>query len=118
MLCEECHQSEATVHRTEWVQGVGMVSHRDLCSQCDAKKAALEFKDERCKYCGRRPNQGDAGHFLCSSCGEELARFTSRKLADLGNMPPNKMTPEQFTALGNEADEHMRKWASKKRPKQ
>src|SRR5262249_28165871 len=86
MLCDNCHQREATCHIDDLREGV-VVRRRDLCRECyeasspEAMEHEEELSDGRCKYCGAPAEVGwgtvirgpdgtvdNASNFVCEEC--------------------------------------------------
>src|SRR5437773_2903461 len=78
MLCESCHQREATCHVT-WIIG-DVRQKRDLCPECfeasspDAGRLACAQRDAMCEYCGGQPCAGDTDFFAMVT-GVQKLRF-------------------------------------------
>lgn len=132
MLCEKCHEREATCHSTTVTDGVA--SSIALCDECLASLAGpaeREFfaaaKNARCCYCGGvacgggmdSPDISPGGQqqmkFLCLRCMDEFGRFMQRQTERL---PQNDLPTEEqlvaIRALLGDADRHMRQWVSER----
>ena len=134
MLCEICHQREATCHLNTIKDGE--VTSRDLCDECfatsnpsQAHELATALK-AGCRYCGGEPFS-ESGHslsglsgirnlsFMCKACAEEYFRFLRQKMPGFGS---DTLTEEQAATLAKydraeiftEAEEHMKKWVAER----
>ena len=125
MLCDNCHQREATCHLCEIVGDV--IKTKDLCSQCheasspEAREFAAAQRDARCEYCGGEPWAGGTDalalatgiqrlKFMCMPCSMEHNRYVQERL----QQDAFRLSPEEQLAwlrkLDKEVDEHMRHW--------
>src|SRR5579859_7785855 len=123
MLCEQCHQREATVHNTT-VAGENTTT-ANLCAECfqGVDHETASFFQAGYHYCDGEFNctaaDLSAESFgkqklwaLCSRCAQEFYGYWNRKLPGLGT---SKLTPEQISQLPGvlaELDGHMRRWVS------
>ncbi len=127
MLCENCHQREATCHVCE-IEGDVMKS-RDLCVECheasspEARELAAAQRDAHCQYCGGQPCAGGTDFlalvtgvqklkFMCMPWSMEYNRYIQQHLPQ---DPSGLSQSEQLALLrklDREADEHMRRWLS------
>src|SRR5438034_622836 len=95
MLCESCHQREATCHVTAILGDV--IQKRDLCPECfeasspNATGFASAQRDARCEYCGGQPCAGGTDFlamvtgvqklkFICMPCSVERNRYIQEAL--------------------------------------
>jgi protein-arginine kinase activator protein McsA len=129
MLCQHCHEREATCHVVEMADGV--LKSRDLCNECfesespEAKERAAEALAARCQYCGGQPVSGgtdflalsmgvEQTKFMCWPCSQEFHRYTGQELE---RFPDGLSQQEQLAALGDlreAADKHMKQWVSQR----
>jgi len=96
MLCESCHQREATCHVTAILGDV--IQKRDLCPECfeasspDARGFASAQRDARCEYCGGQLCAGGTDFlamvtgvqklkFMCMPCSVEHNPLRSGRIA-------------------------------------
>ena len=123
MLCEKCHQREATVHNT--IIDGDDVTKVNLCAQCSegAASGLASVIRAGCHYCGgafycsapdlsAQPSGNPTLWALCERCAEEYYGFCSRRLPGFGT---DAFTQEQYSKLGAllmELDGHMRQWVS------
>ena len=131
MLCEKCHEREATCHSTTVTEGV--TSDIVLCEKCFASSAepgARELfaaaKTARCSYCGGvacgggmdSPGISTGGHqqmiFLCLRCMDEFGRFMQQHTERLPRDLPTEEQMVAIRALLDEAERHMRQWVSER----
>lgn len=130
MLCERCHEREATYHCTSMIASAPQST--DLCSQCFESSAPpglgdflAATKTARCRYCGGQPCAGVADtfelltggqpvRFMCMPCAQELHRFNRQELE---RSPQDLSQQEQMAALRvvrDAAERHMKHWVSQK----
>jgi len=129
MLCDNCHQREATCHVCA-VEGDVMTS-RDLCVECheasspEAREFSAAQRDARCEYCGGQPCAGGTDflglvtgvqklEFMCMPCSMEHNRYVQQQLQP---NPAGLSLQEQMALLrklDREADEHMKRWVSER----
>jgi len=127
MLCEVCHEREATIHDTN-IAG-DAITTQNLCNECfefrDASRAQelSSVSQAGCSYCGGEPQctcpdlsaaSGDAQKLcvLCGPCAQEFYRFIGLKLPGFAT---GKITPEQVPQVPTvlaELDRHMKQWVS------
>jgi len=125
MLCQNCHEREATCHFVAIVDGDS--KSRDLCAECyvaefpEAKDRALEARAAHCQYCGGQPCAGGTDvlalitgvqqmNYLCMACSLEHNRYVQQQL---GSASQKLSQQEQLAAIRKvniAADEHMKKW--------
>jgi hypothetical protein len=129
MLCEQCHQREATIHITSIVDDLKHT--RNLCAQCLESSGAPEaafatsMRGARCDFCGAPANICGSDHLAlcvgeqrfarcCFSCSEEFNRYTG---AAVKRMPDGLTQEQQLDAirqLRQDAQHHMRDWVSRR----
>ena len=133
MLCENCHQREATSHVNK-IEG-DVVTSRDLCSECfesshTEARGITQVWEAGCQYCGGPPVIGGADPLatiggihklrcMCKLCSDEYHRFLQVKMPGFGT---GAMTKEQLSkmktydipAIFSEANKHMKQWVSEK----
>jgi protein-arginine kinase activator protein McsA len=129
MLCEKCHEREATCHSTTVSDGVA--SSAAMCKECfasAAESAAPVFfaaaKTARCRYCGGQPcggvdfsqmlTGGQQMSFMCLQCMNEFGRYCQQQLAHLPQDLPEQEQMAVFRALLVEAERHMTMWNSER----
>ena len=135
MLCEICHQREATCHINTIKDGV--VTSRDLCDDCFAASNPTQAHElttalkAGCRYCGGEPYTGSgSGHslaelsttklsFMCKPCAEEYFRFVRQRLPSFGdpditNGQIAELRTHNIGEVLTEAKEHMKKWVAEK----
>jgi protein-arginine kinase activator protein McsA len=132
MLCDKCHEREATVFLTSVDDGVSKKSN--LCVECGkASGWALESGNEEaiqlgiCQYCGKSgaertyPLSMVFGEipaiFLCPPCMVQYLRFTKQET-------PQKLNRDEFLSqeewlaarqsVRNNVDAHMKQWVSER----
>jgi protein-arginine kinase activator protein McsA len=141
MLCEICHEREATVHNTEIAGDVQ--KSRDLCEQCcqatDPAQAGNLAAALRagCRYCGGEPYAGGGSSltgptgihrisFTCKPCTEEYYRFLDHKIpgfvecartATVTDDLKARMRSCDLSAIFTEIEVHMKKWVAERRQK-
>lgn len=130
MLCENCHQREATGPVCE-IDGDVMKS-KHLCDECREAGSGetKEFSpppqpNARCEYCGAQPCSAGTDlfalvkgiqrlKFMCLSCSTEHSRYLHQRL----NPANSKLSkPERLALLQNleqELDEHMKRWVAER----
>jgi protein-arginine kinase activator protein McsA len=137
MLCDTCHEREATVHTTHCTNIADDVpKQQHLCNECfeaSSPNQASELTaalDAGCRYCRGTPGIGGADaiagmsgvqkiSFMCRPCAEEYHRFLALKLPGFGK---ETITDEQiatirthdFSAILAELEKHMKKWVSER----
>ena len=129
MLCDNCHQREATCHVCA-IEG-GVMTSRDLCIECheasspEAGEFAAAQREARCEYCAGQPCAGGTDFlamvtgtqklkFMCMPCSMEHNRYVQQQLQQ---HTPGLSQQEQLVLLrklDQEADKHMRKWVSER----
>jgi protein-arginine kinase activator protein McsA len=132
MLCDICHEREATIHVNHIMGEV--VTPSNFCSQCYEASKPAEAHDltaalhDGCRYCGGEPFSGgydplalmSGTHrisFMCKPCAEEHIRYLREKWPGFGDVA---MTREQMAQVHasdipvvfREVDEHMKKWVA------
>jgi protein-arginine kinase activator protein McsA len=129
MLCESCHQREATCHVTSILGD--LMQKRDLCQECfevlTPGAGTLAAAASRCEYCGGQAfSEGtdvlalltgvEQTKFMCMPCNGEFQRYT---LQDLAGLPEGLSHQKQLSALRSlrdRRDAHMRQWVSERGP--
>jgi protein-arginine kinase activator protein McsA len=136
MLCEICHEREATVHTTQIAGDVQKT--RDLCEQCfqgtepsGAGDLAAALK-AGCRYCGGEPYAGGCSSlptrvrgitFMCKPCSAEYYRFLDHKIpgfvecartATVTDDLIAKLSACDFSAILTEVDGHMKEWVAER----
>jgi protein-arginine kinase activator protein McsA len=131
ILCESCHEREATYHMTKCSpQGMGK---SDLCPACfeslsspEERESVRRFEDSvahgKCKYCGASPVCGSSAELWCEECRKDLAEFMSRPESGFpSELPTNKAGRDKLvqTILRTqaEADKYVRDKVAKRKPK-
>jgi protein-arginine kinase activator protein McsA len=129
MICDVCHEREATVHTTHVTDDV--LTKQDLCSECfelgmpsQANESFSVFQSG-CHYCGGTPGStcpdlsAAAGvdlklRALCGSCAQEFYRFVGLKLPEFakGGIAPAQMS--QVVTIFAQLDRHMKQWVSER----
>lgn len=127
MLCESCHQREATCHLTSILGD--LMQKRDLCQECfealSPDAGTLAAADSRCEYCEGQAFSGGTDilalltgiqqmRFMCMPCSAEVQRYMLQELAAL---PEGLSYKEQLSALRSlrdRADAHIRQWVSER----
>jgi protein-arginine kinase activator protein McsA len=130
MLCDECHQREATAHICSFDDGVKQV--RDLCPDCLESSTTPEaagartMRDARCDFCGAPATTGGtnvlalcAGEeaptsYMCWECSQEFNRYSGH----ITEKMPDDLSQEQqlaaFRQLRQETERHMKDWVSQR----
>jgi protein-arginine kinase activator protein McsA len=131
MLCQICHEREATCHIATIADGV--LKSRDLCIECfeadspGAKDRAAEAHAARRQYCGSQPCAGGTDFlalmtgvqrmkYMCVPCSKEHNRYIQQQLQQADS---EQSQQEQLAALGKlnvAADKHMKQWVSARDP--
>jgi len=141
MLCENCHQREATHHEYSFnftadgsehgsAQLTDAPTESNLCDECfencspDARELTAAWK-AGCTYCGGEPIMttsdlsGVPRHepkttVLCERCSREFSRCLKLKFP---GMADGSITPEQMASLKaifSDIHDHMKKWVSER----
>jgi hypothetical protein len=137
MLCDNCHEREATCFSTKCTQvASGDVISSDtvnLCKECfEAADPATSHEissawQAGCRYCGGEPHcsspdlsAGIQGPLkicaLCESCSTEFYRYVNVKIPWLGNpeaMPAPGEMGDVAAALAD-VEQHMKTWISER----
>ena len=134
MLCDNCHQREATTCVNTVVDGV--VTTKDLCAHChaasstDARDFSAQAEHARCEYCGGGPCGGGTDFlalgtgvqklkFMCMPCALEHGSYVSEQLPqwlkDAADQSPQQQAV-QLRQIIERADQHMKQWLAKGRP--
>jgi protein-arginine kinase activator protein McsA len=130
MLCEKCHEREATCHSVVIIEDETQTT--DLCEECFELSGSQEVKDymravetAHCRYCGGQPCAGGTDFlalatgqqqtsYMCMPCSGEFHKFTKQELERTSD---GLSQPEQLAAiqtLRDETDRHMKEWVSKR----
>ena len=133
MLCESCHQREASHHIT-CING-DVVQKRDLCPECflasspdalpESRRLATAQRDARCVYCGGQPYmcgtvllaivRGDQNlKFVCIPCSIEHNRYLQEHLQEDASALSQQEHSDFLRKLNEEADGHMKEWVSQR----
>ena len=134
MLCDNCHQQEATscVNTVE----DGVVTTQNLCADChaasstDARDFIAQAEHARCEYCGDGPCAGGTDllalgtgvpklKFMCMPCAMEHGRYVTERLPQLLKDAAGKSYQQEVALvrqLSEKADQHMKQWLAKGRP--
>ena len=129
MLCEKCHQREATCH-VSIIEG-GIVKSKDLCIECHEASSpkAGEFlaaqRNARCEYCGGQPCAGGTDvlalvtgvqklKFMCMPCSMEHNRYIRQQMQQDASGLSQQEQLALLRKLDKEADEHMKQWVSER----
>jgi predicted CXXCH cytochrome family protein len=129
MLCENCHQREASVF-VKAIEG-GVIKSRDLCSEChdasspEARDFSTAQREARCEYCGDQPCAGGTDifammtgvqklKFMCMLCSIEQNRFIQQHLQRAASGLSQHEQLDLLRKLDKEADAHMKQWVSKR----
>ena len=141
MLCENCHQREATHHEHIFnftadggehgsAQLADAPSESNLCEVCfedpspDTREMTAAWK-AGCSYCGGEPIMtmsnlsGVTSHerkttVLCERCSREFSRCLKLKFPGVAD---DSITPEQMAglkAIFSEIHDHLKKWVSER----
>ena len=134
MLCENCHQREATCHITTIVDDT--MESRHWCVECHegtspaAAGLAQASSDSPCEYCGARPCVGGADFHamltgvsrlksMCIPCSLEHIRHSQQQLHEL--LRAMELSKQErlvlIQSLAEEADRHMKQWVSARGPR-
>ncbi len=125
MLCEKCHQREATVHTTTIVGDDATTVN--LCAGCSEGVAPdlASALQAGCHYCGGafycsapdlsgQPSGNPKVWALCQRCAEEFYGFCSRRLPGIGSSTFMLQQGPKLPGLLTELDRHMRRWVSER----
>ena len=130
MLCDNCHQREATCHVC--TNEGDVITSRDLCIECyeasssEAREFAAALQDARCEYCGDEACTGGTDfmamatgvqnlNFMCMPCSMEHNRYLQQQLQDDASGLSQEEQLALLRKLDGEADKHMKKWVSERR---
>jgi hypothetical protein len=124
MLCENCHQHEATCHITT-IDG-DIMECRHLCTEChQAGSPEAAQRNAHCEYCGGQPCVSGADFHamltggrklkvMCIPCSLEHIKYAQQHLPQL-QTAMELSQQERLTLverLDQEADRHMQQWVS------
>jgi protein-arginine kinase activator protein McsA len=121
MLCENCHQREATCHLCQ-IEGDDMKS-RDLYRECyeASSPQAKELLEARCEYCRAEASTGGTDlldferlKFLCEECSVEHERYVGQHMPQYTSSRSAEEQLSLFRKLNEQVDEHMKQWVSKR----
>ena len=129
MLCENCHQREATCHVCVIVGDV--MKSRDLCIECheasspEAREFSAAQRDARCEYCGGEPCAGGTEFlalvtgvqklkFMCMPCSMEHNGYVQQQLQQDASGQSQQGQLALIRKLDRETDEHMKRWVSER----
>jgi hypothetical protein len=127
MLCDNCHQREATCHVCAIVGDV--MTSRDLCVECheanspEAREFSAAQRDAHCEFCGGQPCAGGTDvlalvtgvqklKFMCMPCSMEHNRYVQQELGPNISGLSQQEQLELLRKLDKEADAHMKRWVS------
>lgn len=137
MLCQNCHQREATCHVTTIFDE--KMTKKDLCAECceaASSPDAIEltelmsiFGNMRCEYCGAEAVSAeldtiataaslDSLKRMCRECSTEYARYTAaemQKLSEDASKLSHTENSALFRKLSEETDQHMKQWVKKRK---
>ncbi len=129
MLCESCHQREATCHITSIVGD--LMQKRDLCQECYAAVSpgagTSAAAASRCEYCGGQAfcegtdmlaflTGDDQTRSMCMRCNTEFQRYTLQELAALPEGLSHEDQLSALRSLRDRRDAHMRQRVSERGP--
>jgi protein-arginine kinase activator protein McsA len=131
MLCQNCHQREATCHVNEINQIEGVITSKDLCGECheasspEAREFSAAQRNARCQYCGGQPCAGGTDFlalitgvqklkFMCMPCSMEHNRYTRQQLRPDASGLSQQEQLDLLRKLDNDADKHMKQWVLKR----
>jgi protein-arginine kinase activator protein McsA len=130
MLCEKCHEREATCHSTTILDGVTQAA--DLCSECFDASASPETREmteagraAHCQYCGGYSCAGGTDffalatgvqqmRFMCVPCTQEYYRYTQQELQRVSAGLSQEEQLAAVRSLRDAADTHMKQWISER----
>ncbi len=129
MLCESCHENEATCHVCTIVDGKSQ--SRDLCIECheasspEAKEFSEAQRNARCQYCAGQPCAGGTDFlamvtgvqklkFMCMPCSMEHNRYIQQQLQGDASGLSQQEQLALLRKFDREADEHMKRWVSER----
>jgi len=128
MLCDRCHEREATCSSTDVIGDV--TRSIILCTECFESSAPPEMSEffagtARCRYCGGVPCCGGADFvdslsenqqmsLLCLRCTYEFGRYWQQQLEHVPQDLPQQEQMVVIRALLDEAERHMRQWVSER----
>jgi protein-arginine kinase activator protein McsA len=117
MLCQNCHEREATCHVAAFADGISQ--SRDLCNECFEAEFPenMEVRTARCQYCDGQPCAGGTDFlalvtgvqetkYMCMPCSIEHNRYVQQK--------SQQEQLAMLRTLNIEADEHMKQWVSER----
>ena len=131
MLCQNCHEREATNFLTDGTKS------RHLCQECfeaespELKAFAAEMRTARCQYCGGQPCSGGTDilalitsgmtgvqkmKYMCGPCRREYDRSLQQQLLQHGETA-GRSQEEQLAiiqTLRDEVDKHMQEWVTER----
>jgi len=129
MLCEQCHQREASNHVCSFVEGVKHT--RDICTECLESSStpeavfAASMRGARCDFCGAPANVGGTDHLafcagehrlthFCFSCSEEYNRFTGSATERMQEGLSQQQQLDALRQLRQDTEKHMKNWLSRR----
>ena len=129
MLCDNCHQREATCHVCA-IEG-DVTTSRDLCVEChelsspEAREFSVAQRDACCEYCSGQPCAGGTDvlalvtdvqklKFMCMPCSMEHNRYVQQQLQPSISGLSQQEQLVLLRKLDKEADEHMKRWVSER----
>ena len=129
MLCQNCHEREATCHVVAIADGVSR--SRDLCNECfeaespEAKERASEARAAHCQYCGGQPCAGGTDFlvlmtgvqqmkYMCMPCLMEHNRYIQQQLQQEDSGLSQQEQLAALRTLNIAADKHMKQWVSER----
>lgn len=130
MLCENCHQREATCHVHTVIDRTML--HKSLCAGCfesyspEGRDVLERQRDAHCEYCGGRPYSRETDvrglaygvertKFMCQSCSIEHERYFKERFNRDVSRLSYKEQLELLRKLDDDADKHMKQWVARRR---
>lgn len=130
MLCERCHQREATCHVHTIIDRATLL--KSLCARCfesyspEGREVLERQRDARCEYCGGQPYSCETDvrglaygiertRYMCQSCSGEHERYYQERLDQDFSGLSEKEQLELLRKLDDAADEHMKQWVARRR---
>jgi protein-arginine kinase activator protein McsA len=129
MLCENCHQREATCHVNAIVSDV--MTSKDLCVECheasspEAREFSAAQRNAYCEYCGGHPCAGGTDilalatgvqklKFMCMPCSMEHNRYIQQQIRRDASGLSQQEQLALLRKLDEDADKHMKQWVSER----
>ncbi len=132
MLCEKCHEREATYHTTYIILGVTKKS--DLCSECFesfgpplSKRLVRSLRDARCQFCGAPATSCTLDNLalytgeqrtihFCFACSEEYYNYAILSCKRMTEDLREQDQSAKIRQCREDIEQHMKQWVSTRKP--